>query len=236
MRWTPLSGPYLRTSGCAGLLPRCFRTQRRVDIHCPDDLPFVFTGPAPRQQRHDSSGSLAYSFPDTRRCKQSYTVHVYYTIISKHLQAIVAVDWNYSCLLFGSSRVLFPSYLPFAVSLHAIPQYFQVNVAIVLENIPRPCPFTLFMSLSISHFTQYVTCGWSRATLRGLVACLSVRRSGFDFRRNHVRIIMNKLALDRVFSRYCGFSCQYNTPGSPHSYSSVYHRHLESKHINKLIT
>jgi len=60
------SGPYLHTAGCAGLLPRCFHTQRRVDIHCPDGLPFVFTGPALRQQRHYSSGSLAYSITDSR--------------------------------------------------------------------------------------------------------------------------------------------------------------------------
>jgi hypothetical protein len=65
------SGPYLHTAGCAGLLPRCFHTQRRVDIHCPDGLPFVFTGPALRQQRHYSSGSLAYSMTYRQRCKQS---------------------------------------------------------------------------------------------------------------------------------------------------------------------
>ena len=44
-----------------------------------DWLPFVFTGPAPRQQRHNSSGSLAYSMTRRRRCKERYTVRIYFT-------------------------------------------------------------------------------------------------------------------------------------------------------------
>jgi hypothetical protein len=46
--------------------------------------------------------------------------------------------------------------------------------------------------------------------LRRLVAGFPPRRPGFDSRSGHVRFIVDKVTLGKIFFKYFGFPCQFS--------------------------
>jgi hypothetical protein len=59
-----------------------------------------------------------------------------------------------------------------------------------------------------------------RSITRGLVAGFAPWRPGFYTRSGYVRFMVDKVALEQVFSSYCGFPCQYSSPEILHSHLS----------------
>jgi hypothetical protein len=108
---------------------------------------------------------------------------------------------------------------------HDFPQSLRENVNLAPRwdhDRPLSDPFPFQQSSHHPMQCSVDTCRVVKAApyLRRLVAGFPPRRPGFDPRSNHVRFVVNKVALEQVFFQYLGFTCWFS-----------FHRLLHTHHL-----